>query len=191
MDAAGPEAPLSFVDGCHPSCAGRPAHGWIKRGATVELKFDHGRTRITINGALSWPDRTLIHREEIITSAAMIRLFADLEARHPEAAEIAVVLDNARYNRSREIEAWLDRPGRRLKLIYLPPCAPKLHLIERFWHVMKRKVLFNKAYAKFALFKQAFDAFFERLNEHEADLASLITDRFHLIGQPDAGIPSA
>ena len=56
---------------------------------------------------------------------------------------------------------------------------------------MKRKVLFNKAYAKFALFKQAFDDFFERLHEHKLALASLITDRFHLIGKTDARIPSA
>lgn len=192
MQAPGPKAPLYFVDGCHPSYTGRPAHGWIRRGATVELKSNHGRTRININGALSWPDRSLIHREEEkITSAAMIRLFADLEARHPEAAEIAVVLDNARYNRSRELKAWLDQPGCRVRLVYLPSYAPNLNLIERFWHFMKRKVLSNRAYAKFALFKQAFDNFFNRLHEHRAALESLITDRFHLIGRPKTGISSA
>ena len=192
MQAAGPEAPLYFVDGCHPSYTGRPAHGWIRRGATVELKSNHGRTRINVNGALSWPERTLVHREEErITSAAMIRLFEDLEARHPQAREIAIVLDNARYNRSRELKAWLDRPGGRIRLVYLPSYAPNLNLIERFWHFMKRKVLFNRTYATFALFKQAFDDFFQRLNEHKAALATLITDRFHLIGRTQAGISSA
>lgn len=192
MQAAGPEAPLYFVDGCHPSYTGRPAHGWIRRGATVELKSNHGRTRININGALSWPDRTLVHREEEkITSAAMIRLFTDLAARHPAAEAVTVVLDNARYNRSRELKAWLDQPGCRLRLVHLPSYAPNLNLIERFWHFMKRKVLFNRAYAQFALFKQAFDDFFKRLHEHQTVLASLITDRFHLIGQPDVGISSA
>ena len=192
MQAAGPSTPLYFVDGCHPSYTGRPAHGWIRRGATVALKSNHGRTRININGALSWPERTLVPRqEERITSAAMIRLFGDLAARHPSADQITVVLDNARYNRSRELKAWLDQPGCRLRLIYLPSYAPNLNLIERFWHFMKRRVLFNRAYAKFALFKQAFDDFFERLHEQEAALKSLITDRFHLIGRPETGISSA
>lgn len=192
MQAAGPAAPLYFIDGCHPSYTGRPAHGWIRRGATVELKSNHGRTRLNLNGALSWPDRSLIHhQEETITSAAMIRLFETLAARHPATETVTVVLDNARYNRSRELRTWLDQPGCRLRLVYLPPYAPNLNLIERLWHFMKRKVLFNKAYAKFGLFKQAFDDFFERLHEHEADLASLITDRFHLIGRPATGIPSA
>lgn len=101
------------------------------------------------------------------------------------------MLDNARDNRPRELRAWLDPPRGRLRRVYLPSYAPNLNLIERFWHVMKRKVLFNRAYAQCALFKQAFDDFFERLHEHEAALARLITDRFHLIGQPEAGIPSA
>ena len=69
MRAAGPEAPLSFVDGCHPFDTGRLAHGWIRRGATVELKSNQGRTRLNLNGVLSWPDRHLIHhQEETITS---------------------------------------------------------------------------------------------------------------------------
>lgn len=74
-----------------------------------------------------------------------------------------------------------------MRLVYLPPYAPNLNLIEGFWHFMKPMVLFNRAYAKFALFKQAF-AFFERLNEHNTDLDSLITDRLQIIGRADAGI---
>ncbi|ALK10593.1 IS630 family transposase [Blastochloris viridis] len=192
MDAAGPEAPLYFVDATHPSYTGRPAHGWLRKGKTVELKSNHGRTRLNINGALSWPTRQLVHREEdLITSAAMIRLFDDLSAHHLGTATITVVLDNARYNHSRELTAYLARPGCRLKLVYLPSYAPNLNLIERFWHFMKRKVLFNKAYGKFALFKQAFEDFFQKLPTYAADLASRITDRFHLIGKPNSGISSA
>ena len=192
MDAAGPEAPLYFVDATHPSYTGRPAHGWLRKGKTVELKSNHGRTRLNINGALSWPERDFVHREEeLITSAAMIRLFDDLSARHEGAAKITVVLDNARYNRSRALREWLARPGCRIELLYLPPYAPNLNLIERFWHFMKRKVLFNKAYATFALFRRAFEDFFRCLPEHADQIASMITDRFHLIGREGAGIPSA
>ena len=192
MRAAGPDAPLYFVDGCHPSYTGRPAHGWIRRGATAELKSNHGRTRLKLNGALSWPDRSVVHRqEEKITSAAMIRLFEDLASRHPTVPQVTVVLDNARYNHSTELRTWLGQPECRLRLVYLPSYAPNLNLIERFWHFMKRKVLFNKAYAKFALSKQAFDDFFERFHEHQPALASLITDHFHLIGKPRVGISSA
>ncbi|WP_082167537.1 transposase [Methylobacterium aquaticum] len=115
----------------------------------------------------------------------------DRSACHSEAETITVVLDNARYKRSRELKAWLDQPGCRLRLIYLPSHAPDLNLTERFWHFFERQVLFNKSYETFALFKQVFDQFLERLHEHEADLATLITNRFHLIRHPKTGIPSA
>ena len=64
LQSAGPQTPLYFVDGCHPSYTGHPAHSRIRRGSTVELKSNHGRSRININGALSWPDRTLVQRQE-------------------------------------------------------------------------------------------------------------------------------
>lgn len=192
MAQAGPDRPLYFADATHPSYTGRPAHGWIRRGRTVELKSNHGRTRLNINGALCWPERSLVHRqEELITSAAQIRLFEDLAARHPQASAITVVLDNAKYNVSREIKDYLARPDCRIRLLYLPSYAPNLNLIERFWHFMKRKVLFNKAYEKFTLFKQAFSDFLQNLDAHARDLKRLITDRCHFIGKAKTGTPPA
>ena len=58
MHQAGPDRPLYFVDGMHPSYTGHPAYGWIKRGTDRELKSNHGRVNVNINGALSWPERT-------------------------------------------------------------------------------------------------------------------------------------
>jgi transposase len=192
MRAASAAVPLYFADATHPSYTGRPAHGWIRRGRTVELTSKHGRVRININAALSWPGRNLVHREEeLITSAAMIRLYDDLVAHHPAEGPITVVIDNAKYNVSREIKAYLATPGCRIRLVDLPSYAPNLNLIERFWAFMKRKVLFNKAYAKFALFRRAFLDFLADLAPYADDLKSLLTDRFHFIGAKENGISAA
>lgn len=192
MDSSGPKTPLYFVDATHPSYTAHPAHGWMRRGIPMELKANHGRSRLNINGALSWPGRDLVHREEeLITSAAMIRLFEDISVRHREATTITVVLDNARYNHSRELRAWFEQPDCRIQPLYLPSYAPNLNLIERFWLFMKREVLFNRAYTSFALFRQAFDDFFRCLPEQATKIARLVTDRFHLIGGAAPGIPTA
>lgn len=192
MDAAEPGCPVYFVDATHPSYTGRPAHGWIRRGRSVELKSNHGRSRINISGALAWPSRQLVWREEeLITSAAMIRLFDDLQRKHEQAACIPVLLDNAKYNLSRQIRDYVARPECRIKLVYLPSYAPNLNLIERFWHFMKRKVLFNRAYEKYALFRQAFIDFLKSLDQYANELSSLITDRFNFIGKLKDGIPKA
>jgi transposase len=119
MKAANDDTPLYFVDGTHPSYTGHPSHGWIRKGQTRELKSNHGRVNVNINGALRWPDRTVVYREaEKITSAEMIRLFEDLQALHPTSTAIWVVLDNARYNHSKELKDWLSGEGSRIRLVY-------------------------------------------------------------------------
>ena len=184
MQAANDDAPLYFADGTHPSYTAHAASGWIRKGETRELKSNHGRTNVSINGALSWPGREFVHRQTgRITSAEMILLFKDLEARHPTASAIRVVLDNARYNHSKELKAWLARDDCRIEVIYLPPYAPNLNLIERFWWLFKKSTIYNEYFPTFADFKAAVDGFFARLGEYRGEILSLITDKFHFMGK--------
>ena len=190
MAKANDDAPLYFVDGTHPSYTAHPGYGWIRKGQMRELKSNHGRVNVNINGALSWPDRDIVHRRaEKITSAEMIKLFDDLQARHPRATAISVVLDNARYNHSKEIKAYVSSEGCRIKLVYLPPYAPNLNLIERFWRLFKKKALYNEYFPKFADFQSAVDGFFTDFGRYRDEIHSLITDSFHVIGQQCAQPP--
>ena len=149
MAGANAENPLYFVDATHPSYTAHPSEGWIREGETRELKSNHGRVNVNINGALSWPDREIVHRKpDKITSAEMIKLFDDLQARH--ATAISVVLDNARYNHSAEIKAYIRGEECWIKLVYLPAYAPNLNLIERFWWLFRKKTLYNEHFPTFA-----------------------------------------
>jgi transposase len=145
MAQASDDTPLYFVDGTHPSYTAHAAHRWIRKGETRELKSNHGRTNININGALSWPGRDFVHLQaDRITSAEMVRLFETLQARHPTSSAIRIVLDNARYNHSNEIKAWLACDNCRIELVYLPPYSPNLNLIERFWWLFKKSTIYNE-----------------------------------------------
>jgi transposase len=160
------------------------AYGWIRKGETRELKSNHGRTNVSINGALSWPGRDFVHRQTgRITSAEMILLFKDLQARHPTASAVRVVLDNARYNHSKELKAWLACDDCRIEVIYLPAYAPNLNLIERFWWLFKKSTIYNEYFPSFADFKAAIDGFFTRLDAYRDEILSLITDKFHFMGK--------
>jgi transposase len=192
MQKAGPDQPLYFADGMHPSYTGHPAYGWIKRGVDRELKSNHGRVNVNINGALSWPERELVYLEaEKITSEAMIALFERLEARHPTASAIKIVLDNASYNRSKAVKAWLARDGCRIQLVYLPSYAPNLNLIERLWLLLKKTTLWNEHYMTFAAFKAAISGFLDTLADRRDQLTTLITDRFRFIGVSKTRISTA
>src|ERR1700722_18369416 len=184
MKAANDDTPLYFVDGTHPSYTAHAAYGWIRKGETRELKSNHGRQNININGALSWPGREFVHRQTgRISSAEMILLFEDLQARHPTATAIRVVLDNARYNHSKELQAWLACDDCRVELVHLPAYAPNLNLIERFWWLFKKTAIYNEYFATFADFRAAVEGFFARLDNYRDEIESLITDKFHFIGK--------
>ena len=183
MAQADADHPLYFADGMHPAYKGHPAYGWIRRGVDRELKSNHGRVNVNINGALSWPDRAVVHLEaDKITSVAMIALFDRLAARHPAAAAIDVVLDNASYNHSAAVKAYLSRDGCRIRLVYLPAYSPNLNLIERLWWLLKKTAIWNRHYPTFAEFKAGISGFFDTLGERHQQLVSLITDRFRFIG---------
>ena len=190
MAQADADNPLYFVDATHPSYTAHPGHGWIRKGQTRELKSNHGRVNVNINGALRWPDREIVHREAgKITSAEMIKLFDDLQARHPTASAIRVVLDNARYNHSTEIKAYISGAGCRIELVYLPAYAPNLNLIERFWWLFKKKTLYNQHFPTFAEFKAAVHGFFANLASYRDEIHSLITGAFHYIGAQNSQAP--
>ena len=190
MASASADRPLYFVDGTHPSYTAHPGYGWIRKGKTRELKSNHGRVNVNINGALRWPDLDVVHRQAAkITSAEMIKLFDDLQAGHATAGAISVVLDNARYNHSHEIKAYLAGEGCRIKLVYLPAYAPNLNLIERFWRLFKQKALCNRYFPTFTDFKAAVEQFFADLGRYRGEIETLITGAFHFIGQQSAQPP--
>ena len=183
MAQAAPETPLYFVDSMHPAYTAHPAYGWMRKGQVRELPSNHGRTNININGALSWPDRDLVWcQTEKTTSAAMIELFETLQTRNPAATAISLIIDNARYNHSIEIRDYLARPGCRIRLVYLPSYAPNLNLIERLWLLAKKKTLWNKYHPTFADFSAAVLGFLNNIASYQAEIASLITAKFNLIG---------
>jgi transposase len=189
---ADPAQKLLFVDATHPAYDAHPARGWLRRGETATLKSNHGRVNVTLNGALSWPGREVITREAaLITGAEMVAFFEGIAARYPMARTIALVLDNATYNRAALVREWLGRPGCRVRLVYLPPYAPNLNLIERLWWFFKKKALWNTHYPTLADFRTAIRGFFANLGNWKDELASLLTNRFHLVGSKPTQIPAA
>ena len=100
-----------------------------------------------------------------------------------------MVLDNARYNHSKEVKAWLACDDCRVELIYLPPYAPNLNLIERFWWLFKKSAIYNEYFPTFVDFKAAVDGFFARLDGYRNKIESLITDKFHFIGKLNPQAP--
>jgi len=175
----GENDPIYFADATHPQHNSIPSYGWIKKGQEKELKANCGRQRLNINGAINIETlEPTVRFYETINAQSAMDLFRRLEAKHPDAKVIYVIVDNARYYRSRWLKKMLK--DTKIKLIFLPPYSPNLNLIERYWKFFKKIVLNNQYYETFAEFKRACESFFRKRNKYLPHLQTLLTGNFHI-----------
>lgn len=171
---------ILFMDAVHPQHNPVIASGWIKRGKHFQVCSNTGRQRLNINGAVSLETLNLIMRyDDTINGGSTIQLFKQIETTYPKATKITVICDNARYYRSKQVNEYLE--ASRVELMFLPPYAPNLNLIERYWKYFKKIVLYNRYYETFQDFKQACQKFFAHPDDHRAALRSLLAENFQII----------
>jgi transposase len=177
----GEEDPLYFIDAVHPQHNPVIACGWIKRGEDREVRSNTGRRRVNINGAIDLERlEPVVRFDETINTDSTIALFQQLEELNLAATWIYVICDNARYYRSKAVKKYLK--DSRIKLVFLPPYAPNLNLIERLWKFFKKNVLYNRYYGTFEEFKAACETFFSNPRKYHRELRSLLTENFAIVG---------
>lgn len=170
---------IYFVDATHPQHNNMPFYGWIYKGDTKTIKANTGRKRLNLNGALSLDNLDItVLSEETIDTYAMMRLALTLEEKQ-EAGKIYLIVDNASYNHSYELQLFLeDHPRTHLK--HLPPYSPNLNIIERLWKFFHQKHR-DKYFEKFKDFEETVLTFFKNINQHSNELKTLLTDSFQTL----------
>ena len=90
---------------------------------------------------------------------------------------ITVVLDNARYQRNKIVQALAVELN--IRLMFLPSYSPNLNLIERLWGFAKRDSVYGKYHANFASFRAAIEKTLAEIRKtHAEPLKSLMTLKF-------------
>lgn len=163
-----------FVDAIHPVHNTVASHGWIRKGKQKELESNSGRSRLNIHGAMNAEtfETTIIASEDSINTESTILLFEQLENFYPLATFIYVILDNAKYHFSYEVQEWIKNS--RIRLAFLPAYSPELNLIERLWKVFTKHILRNKYYVTFDNFKKACFGFFKNQNKYRDEIESIM-----------------
>jgi hypothetical protein len=91
-----------------------------------------GRQRLNIHGAIDLKTgRTRMIEVATVNAISMIMLLRAIEAMYPGKRLIHLFVDNARYHYAKLVQAWLARPGCRVKLHFIPTCCPHLDPAER------------------------------------------------------------
>ena len=172
-----------FADAVHPTHAARPAGCWAAAKANLAIEQTSGRQRINIHGAIDLATgQTRMVEVETVDALSTIRLLESIENAWPMLALIHVFLDNARYHHAKLVKEWLNQPGRRIKLHFIPAYCPHLNPIERLWGLMHKHVTHNKCYATCAGFAGAALGFLrESVPRDWQSFRDTVTDNFRII----------
>jgi transposase len=73
-----------------------------------------------------------------VPAERVIQFLQKVRNAYPD-AKIVVVLDNARYNYAKDTRAFAEENN--ILLLFLPPYAPNLNLIERLWKFAKKHLV--------------------------------------------------
>ncbi len=186
-NSLGPDEAVVYVDAVHPTHQCKPSGRWMPRGERCALPAASGRDRLNLHGAIDLETgQTRIIDVQTVDAASTIALFEALEQSCSTMRRIHVFLDNARYHHARAVQDWLQQPGRRIVLHFVPSYCPHLNPIERLWKVMHENVTHNRCYAKFRDFAEAVLGFLRKTVPQRFDeFSSTITDNFRVIDPKD------
>ena len=169
-----------FADSTHPMLNPVLSSGWIRKRKEFDVKTNSGRERVNINGAIEINTLSVVSRScKKVNGQSMSDLLRAVRRRHPKERNLYMVLDNAGYNKSYQVQDLAEELG--IRIMYLPPYSPNLNPIERLWKFMKKKVMANTYYPDVKTFQQELMLFLRRIRKHKQELSTLITDNFHLV----------
>ena len=168
-----------FTDSTHPMLNPVLSSGWIRKKKEFDVKTNSGRERVNINGAIEINTLSVVSRScKKVNGQSMSDLLRAVRRKHPKERNLYMVMDNAGYNKSYQVQNLAEKLG--IKIMYLPPYSPNLNPIERL-KFMKKKVMANTYYPDVKTFQQELMLFLRGIRKHKQELSTLITDNFHLV----------
>jgi transposase len=169
---------LFFVDASHFVMGGFAGTLWSRVRCFVKTAC--GRSRYNVLGALNFCGKkvTTVTNDTYISAEQAVALMKKLLVKYKDKA-LALVLDNAAYQRCGKVTEYAREHG--IGLIFLPPYSPNLNLIERFWKLVKSRVLNAAYHGTFEDFKRAIDDCVSGSEgKNKKGTASLISENFQL-----------
>ena len=172
---------IMFYDPVHQLHNSSSGRCWIEKWTEYFLKSNTWRKRVTamwainpLNMQFSW-----IITEDNCDSEMTKATLKVIRNDYPDEKPIHIILDNAAYNRSYEVQDYAESLG--IVLYFLPPYSPNLNLIERLRKFMKKILVKNRYFETFQEFYDAFIDFFVYLKKHHNKLITIFNNKFQIL----------
>jgi hypothetical protein len=150
------------------------------------IQTKSGRKRLNILGGYppahdSWIQGT---GEETCTAKRGLELFERMAIQHTAAPSIVLFADHAKDFKAKMVTEWLAaHPQGHLEL--LPPYAPNVTRMERFWKCAKAHLVKNPYYEKDHTFRAHGFRLLNHVDQSVEELKTLMVENFQII-QPKA-----
>lgn len=170
---------LYFMDGAHFVFGGILGSLWCF--SRVFVKTSPGRQRLNVLAALNPFQNELIEisNTEYINADVVCELLLKIHANN-DGKPITVVLDNARYQRCKKVQALAIKFH--IELLFLPPYSPNLNLIERLWKFIKKECIHSRYFENFHEFSDSIlSAITHAYEKYPKELATLLTLKFQTL----------
>jgi transposase len=116
---------------------------WAPKGQQPRIISPSVRYKVGFFGALNLKTGQLMTQEAPTFSAQPFGDFIRYLLQSTR-GQIYLILDNARWHRSKALKEFFDANQQRLVFIFLTPYSPELNPIERVWRITRRKVTHNR-----------------------------------------------
>ncbi len=116
---------------------------WAPKGQQPRVLSPSVRHKVGLFGALNLKTGRLLTQEAPTFNAQTFGDFIHYLLQSTQ-GKLYLILDNARWHRSRDLKDFFETNRDRLVLIFLPAYSPELNPIERVWRVTRRQVTHNR-----------------------------------------------
>lgn len=146
---------------------------WALKGKKKFIHSSGSKNRLIISGVVNaLTGETLLNTSIKMDSDDFIDFLILLLAHYPDKL-IDLVVDNASWHKSKVVKEFLNENSR-ITLYYLPPYAPELNPIEKYWNILKHSITKNKYYKKIKDLKFEIERFGMISNENKEMVMSRI-----------------
>jgi len=179
-----------FGDGMHLIHQNIPGLCWADPKEPLVLKTNTGRQRLNILGAYNPDSLSFVHLtgEENCNAERVIEYFDVILKAYRHAPAIVLFLDNAKYFKAKIVRKWLNNHSK-LKVEFLPAYAPNLNLIERFWRFVKERLVRNRYYEKYKVFRAKVFQFLNHVDDYADIFKTLMVEKFEIIETKAISMP--
>lgn len=137
--AATEGAKIYFGDECGVRSQGSVGRTWGREGQTPEVVAPGAYFGMNLISAVAaHGELEFMPVDGRVNSGVFVRFLEKLIAGRPH--KVILVLDNARYHKSSEVQGFVSQHEKKLELVFLPPYAPQTNPDEQVWASVKRHV---------------------------------------------------